>query len=149
PAFALSPTSSTTSATIHTWVKWTWNRAAKAASSRHTPKDRSLRMRTFRYNEGASDKFWNAWRDGARVYTSFGKTGTKGQTRLKDCASDAAAESELAKMIAKKLTEGYKETTTPSKAATAAAAPPPVFASASSLRRSLEEALAENPDDLA
>jgi uncharacterized protein (TIGR02996 family) len=97
-------------------------------------------MRAFVYSDGKSSKFWNIDLQGTRFYTSFGKAGSKGQTRLKDFASEAEARTAHDRAIAEKLAEGYVETTEVKPAAPAAPTP---------LGRSMEAALAESPDDLA
>jgi uncharacterized protein (TIGR02996 family) len=89
-------------------------------------------MRTFVYTDDSSDKFWNIDLQGTRFYVTFGKTGTKGQTQLKEFPDADKARKAYDKLIAEKIGKGYVETT-------------PV----SPVGRSLEEALAENPDDLA
>jgi uncharacterized protein (TIGR02996 family) len=92
--------------------------------------------RTFEYTDDSSHKFWHIELVGARTVVSFGRVGTKGQTKAKDFPDAAAAQREFDKLIAEKLAKGYRETT---------AAPAP----ASPLREALEAALVENPDDLA
>jgi uncharacterized protein (TIGR02996 family) len=94
-------------------------------------------MRAFVYSDGKSSKFWNIDLQGTRFYTSFGKAGTRGQTRLKDFASEAAAKTAHDLAIAEKLSQGYTETTE---------AKPPA---PTPLGRSMEDALAESPDDVA
>src|SRR5262249_10266051 len=94
-------------------------------------------MRTFVFTDGKSNKFWNIDLQGARFTVSFGKVGGKGQTRTKDFPDEQKARQAHDKLVAEKLGKGYVETT-----ARPSPAPPPV-------QQSLEEALAENPDDLA
>jgi uncharacterized protein (TIGR02996 family) len=96
--------------------------------------------RTFEYVEGTSRKFWQIERDGTRVLVTFGRIGSKGQTKLKEFPDEAAAQKECGKLVKEKLAKGYEETTPPQAPATAAVPP---------LRAALEAALVENPDDLA
>src|SRR5262245_23692306 len=102
--------------------------------------------RTFEYQEGASRKFWAIEVDGARTLVSFGRIGTKGQTKVKDFADESAARRDCEKLIKEKLAKGYEETTSATSSAAAAAAAP---AAVPPLRAALEAALVENPDDLA
>src|SRR5438874_372325 len=101
-------------------------------------------MRTFEFTEGTSNKFWNIELTGTSYTVQFGRIGTTGQTQLKTFADAGAAQRAHDKAIAEKVGKGYVETTKAAPAPAAAPAKP-----ASPLRRSLEESLAENPDDLA
>lgn len=92
-------------------------------------------MRTFVFNDGKSNKFWNIALQGTSFTVTFGKVGTKGQTQTKDFPDEDKAGNAYDKLVAEKLDKGYVETT--------------VKPSASPLRQSLEQALAEDPDDLA
>jgi uncharacterized protein (TIGR02996 family) len=94
-------------------------------------------MRTFELNDGKSNKFWNIDLQGARFVVTFGKAGSKGQTQTKDFADAAQAKKAHDKLVAEKLGKGYVETT-----AGRPTGPSP-------LQQSLEQALVENPDDLA
>jgi uncharacterized protein (TIGR02996 family) len=94
-------------------------------------------MRTFVYSDAKSNKFWNIDLQGASFTVTFGKVGTKGQTQKKDFPDAAKAKQAHDKLVAEKLGKGYVETTAGKQPG---AAP---------LQRSLEEALVENPDDLA
>jgi uncharacterized protein (TIGR02996 family) len=94
-------------------------------------------MRTFVFTDEKSNKFWNIDLQNARFTVTFGKVGSKGQTQVKDFPDEAQARQAHDKLVAEKLGKGYVETT-------AGRAPAP-----SPLQRSLEEALVENPDDLA
>jgi uncharacterized protein (TIGR02996 family) len=101
-------------------------------------------MRTFVFNDDKSKKFWNIELKGTSYTVTFGKVGTSGQTQVKEFPSADAARNAHDKLVAEKVGKGYVETTT-----TPQPAPAPVPVPASPLQRSLEEALAENPDDLA
>src|SRR5947209_6760357 len=94
-------------------------------------------MRTFVFSDGKSNKFWNIDLQGASFTVTFGKVGTKGQTQKKDFPDAAAAKTAHDKLVAEKLGKGYVETT-------AGQRPGPA-----PLQQSLEQALLENPDDLA
>jgi uncharacterized protein (TIGR02996 family) len=90
-------------------------------------------MRTFTFTDGKSNKFWSIDLQGKGFTVQFGKVGTAGQTQAKEFADEAAAKKEHDKLVAEKLRKGYVETTR----------------AAGSLRDSLEQALVEDPDDLA
>lgn len=92
-------------------------------------------MRTFVFTDDKSNKFWNIALQGTSFTVTFGKVGTKGQTQTKDFPDEEKAWKAHDKLVAEKVGKGYVETT-----------PKPA---ASPLRQSLEQALAENPDDLA
>jgi uncharacterized protein (TIGR02996 family) len=68
-------------------------------------------MRSFEFSEGASNKFWNITLNGASFLVNFGKIGTKGQTQVKEFATEEIAQKEHDKLVAEKLKKGYKETT--------------------------------------
>jgi predicted DNA-binding WGR domain protein len=73
--------------------------------------------------EGTSNKFWEVWIEGNNVMTQWGKIGTDGRETIKPCASSAAAQVEMTKLIAEKTKKGYQEKTRAA-AAPAPAAPP-------------------------
>jgi uncharacterized protein (TIGR02996 family) len=95
-------------------------------------------MRTFLFTDAKSNKFWHIDLHGSRFTVTFGKVGTKGQTQTKDFPNAEAARKAHDKLVAEKLGKGYVETT--------AGPPPPPPAP---LQQALEQALVENPDDLA
>jgi uncharacterized protein (TIGR02996 family) len=99
-------------------------------------------MRTFVFTDDKSNKFWNIDLQGTSFTVTFGKVGTKGQTQTKEFADEETARKAHDKLVAEKLGKGYVETTATPSTTTAATAVTP-------LQRSLEEALVENPDDLA
>jgi len=94
-------------------------------------------MRTFVFSDGKSNKFWNIDLQGSSFTVTFGKVGSKGQTQKKDFADAAKAKQAHDKLVAEKLGKGYVETT-----AARPQGPAP-------LQQSLEQALVQNPDDLA
>jgi DNA ligase-1 len=61
--------------------------------------------------EGTSNKFWEVWVEGNNCVTQWGKIGTDGRETLKECKDHAAAQAEMAKLIAEKTKKGYKEKT--------------------------------------
>jgi uncharacterized protein (TIGR02996 family) len=77
-----------------------------------------MSKRMFELIEGRSIKFWEVWRDGAALYLRSGKSGTTGQTRVKQQASAAAAEATLARLIEDKTRAGYLEKRAPGAAIT-------------------------------
>jgi uncharacterized protein (TIGR02996 family) len=91
--------------------------------------------RRFELDDGKSQKFWSVGLQGNSFIVTYGRIGTAGQAQTKQFADADKARKECDKLIAEKLAKGYVE-----KAPAAAPAP---------LQLALEEALAENPDDLA
>jgi uncharacterized protein (TIGR02996 family) len=94
-------------------------------------------MRTFVFTDDKSNKFWNIELKGASFIVTFGKVGSMGQTQTKEFPDAASARQAHDKLVTEKLGKGYVETTVKAKG-------PP-----SALQQSLEEALVEDPDDLA
>jgi uncharacterized protein (TIGR02996 family) len=105
-------------------------------------------MRTFEFREGTSDKVWTIDLQGTSFTVTWGKRGAKLQTQTKTFADEAKALKEHDKLIAEKISKGYVETTPAGAGAVAPAAgggaPKPT-----PLSGALEQALADNPDDLA
>jgi len=97
-------------------------------------------MRTFEYDDGKSQKFWNIELSGDSFTVTFGKLGTKGQTQTKTFPDAAKALKEHDKLVAEKVKKGYRETTL-------ATPTPPAGEFSSPLRATLEAALEEHPDD--
>jgi uncharacterized protein (TIGR02996 family) len=93
-------------------------------------------MRTFKFADDKSYKFWNIELQGTSFTVIYGRIGTKGQTQTKDFDTPAKAQKAYDKLIAEKLGKGYAETTAK------AAAP-------ASTENVLEKALIADPDDLA
>jgi uncharacterized protein (TIGR02996 family) len=94
-------------------------------------------MRTFNFTDAKSHKFWNIELKGKSLTVTYGRIGTAGQTQTKSFADEAKTLKEHDKLVREKLSKGYVETT------------PAAKATPTSLRESLEAALAENPNDLA
>src|SRR5262245_1922727 len=91
-------------------------------------------MRTFKFSDDKSYKFWNIELEGDSFTVRYGRIGTKGQAQTKQFASEAEARKAHDKLVAEKLGKGYGETT-PTKPTTT--------------ENALERALVEDPDDLA
>lgn len=91
-------------------------------------------MRTFRYSDAKSHKFWNIEVSGNAFTVTYGKVGASGQTQTKGFASAEKSQAEADKLIREKLKKGYVETTP---------------RAASSTAEAFERALAANPHDLA
>ncbi|MFD7256666.1 WGR and DUF4132 domain-containing protein [Streptomyces sp. NPDC059874] len=81
-------------------------------------------MRRWEYVDGGSAKFWEAEAEGTSVTVRFGRTGTTGQTRVKEFGSAADAQSHLVKSIAEKERKGYAEIGATDSAAAPAGAEP-------------------------
>jgi uncharacterized protein (TIGR02996 family) len=94
------------------------------------------------FEDGKSSKFWNITLQGVSSRIRFGKVGTTGQMRLKTFPDEAQARQDFDKVVAQKLGEGYRETT--SGPASAAPAAP-----TTSLREAMEAAIVANPSDRA
>jgi uncharacterized protein (TIGR02996 family) len=93
-------------------------------------------MRTFELRVKKSAKFWKVELQGDLIVTLKGKVGTPGTRMNIGANTPAEAKKEHDRLIKQKLAEGYVETT-------------PVPAPVPPMQRALEEALVENPDDLA
>ena len=59
------------------------------------------------FQEGTSDKFWSATKDGQKITTKWGRIGTAGSSTTKDYGSDVDEEYE--KLIQSKKKKGYVE----------------------------------------
>lgn len=66
-------------------------------------------VRSLRFEQGTSHKFWRVARSGTALSVSFGRIGTQGQTTLKEFESTARATREMDKLVAEKLRKGYVE----------------------------------------
>lgn len=65
--------------------------------------------RYFEFSEGTSNKFWEVWRDGASVFTRYGKLGAAGQVTVKKLGSEADAKKLHDKLVGEKTGKGYVE----------------------------------------
>src|SRR5690242_16795898 len=61
------------------------------------------------FQEGSSNKFWNATVEGSTFTVHYGRIGTEGQTVEKKFGSEAEAAKAFEKKRAEKLKEGYRE----------------------------------------
>lgn len=68
-----------------------------------------LMKRTFIYTDEKSSKFWSIETDGDSYTIYFGKTGTKGQSKIKAFDNDEKCQVAADKLISEKLKKGYKE----------------------------------------
>jgi uncharacterized protein (TIGR02996 family) len=91
-------------------------------------------MRTFQYSDAKSHKFWAIDVSGDSLTVTYGKVGSRGQTREKTFANNEAARDETDKLMRQKLKKGYVEITPRPGAARAEA---------------FEQALIADPHDLA
>jgi DNA ligase 1 len=66
--------------------------------------------RYFEFVDARSSKFWEVSRSGGDVTTRWGRIGSAGQSKTKTFVEEAAAEHQVAKLIAEKTGEGYVET---------------------------------------
>ncbi|NEQ48486.1 MAG: WGR domain-containing protein [Leptolyngbya sp. SIOISBB] len=66
-----------------------------------------MKQQSLQYSDGKSDKFWCISLDEATHTVSYGRVGTKGQTKKKEFASAAAAEKSFEKLVREKLKKGY------------------------------------------
>ena len=66
-------------------------------------------MRRFEFSESTSNKFWEVEVKGKTLNVTFGKIGTKGQSKPKDFATPEKAKAELEKLIKEKTGKGYVE----------------------------------------
>ncbi|MDC0716619.1 WGR domain-containing protein [Nannocystis bainbridge] len=66
-------------------------------------------MRSFTFQDGNSDKFWEIAVEGEATKVRFGRVGTAGQTKVKEHGSRAAAKAAAEALVAEKLEKGYAE----------------------------------------
>jgi len=65
-----------------------------------------MERRELEYEDHKSDKFWTIELDGAQHTVHYGRSGTAGQRRTKEFASEAAARKDFDKLVASKLRKG-------------------------------------------
>jgi predicted DNA-binding WGR domain protein len=68
-----------------------------------------MAKRTFVYKDAKSDKFWSIEVSGTKYTVNYGRTGTAGQTQVKEFDSAAECKKAAEKKIAEKTKEGYTE----------------------------------------
>jgi cell wall assembly regulator SMI1/predicted DNA-binding WGR domain protein len=73
-------------------------------------RESSMASRNFRFREGKSDKFWDIELHGESFTIKWGRTGTEGQSQVKEFASEAEAKKAHDKLVAEKIKKGYVET---------------------------------------
>jgi formylglycine-generating enzyme required for sulfatase activity len=66
-------------------------------------------MRRFEFSDSTSNKFWEVDVKGKTLNVTFGKIGTKGQSKPKDFATPEKAKAEMEKLIKEKTGKGYVE----------------------------------------
>lgn len=66
-------------------------------------------MREFRFQQGASNKFWRIGLQDLDVTVTYGRIGTKGQAVVKSYDTAERARREMSKLIEEKLRKGYQE----------------------------------------
>ena len=66
-------------------------------------------MRRFEFVDSTSNKFWEVDVKGKTLNVTFGKIGTKGQSKPKDFATPEKANTEMEKLIKEKTGKGYVE----------------------------------------
>ena len=66
-------------------------------------------MRRFEFSDSTSNKFWEVDVKDKTLNVTFGKIGTKGQSKPKDFATPEKAKAEMEKLIKEKTGKGYVE----------------------------------------
>jgi len=66
-------------------------------------------MRRFEFSDSTSNKFWEVEVKGETLNVTFGKIGTKGQSKPKDFTTPEKAKAEMEKLIKEKTGKGYVE----------------------------------------
>ena len=66
-------------------------------------------MRRFKFSDSTSNKFWEVEVKSKTLNVTFGKIGTKGQSKPKDFATPKKAKAEMEKLIKEKTGKGYVE----------------------------------------
>jgi len=107
-------------------------RAAKPAAPPRADVVVEPGYRRFEFVEGSSSKFWEVKVEEEQLIVRYGKIGTAGQTKEKDCDGPGEARAEMKKLIAEKTGKGYVEV----------GVKPPAPSNPE-----LEAAIAGNPDD--
>lgn len=94
-------------------------------------------MRTFVLGDEKASRFWNIELESMSYTVQYGKVGSKGRSRTKNFENAEQARQAYEKAISEKLEKGYVENT------------PTETAPRSLLLDNLEQALVDNPEDLA
>jgi predicted DNA-binding WGR domain protein len=77
------------------------------APSTSSPDDR-LEFRRLIQGDGGDGSFWEAAADGARLIVRWGRTGAKGQTRLRTFPDEESARAALERQVAEQEAKGYR-----------------------------------------
>jgi cell wall assembly regulator SMI1/predicted DNA-binding WGR domain protein len=92
------------------YLEWPREPGMTRSAFYSSPKETTAK-RYFEFTQGTSSKFWEVSREGSEMTTRYGKIGTKGQSTTKSFDNPEKAAAETAKIIAKKVKEGYVEKT--------------------------------------
>lgn len=65
--------------------------------------------RRFEFSDGSSNKFWEIELAGTSVITTWGRIGSSGQSKSKEFATEAKAQTEYDKLVREKTSKGYME----------------------------------------
>jgi predicted DNA-binding WGR domain protein len=108
-------------------------------------------MPRYEFSEGSSNKFWEITLNKKTFTTTYGKTGTAGQSASKSWPSEVEAKRQYDKLIAEKEKKGYVlvggGAATSRAASQAGAKTPPALTATSSPRNpALEKAIFEHPE---
>jgi len=68
-----------------------------------------MAARYFEFKDDKSDKFWEVDLKGSDLHLRWGKTGSAGQSQVKNFESEEKAQKEYDKLIAEKTKKGYQE----------------------------------------
>ena len=94
------------------YIDWHQERGMARSAFSPAPKEsgaETTAKRYFEFTEGTSNKFWEVSHQGGEMTTRYGKIGTDGRSTTKSYATPEKAAAETAKIIAKKVEEGYVE----------------------------------------
>jgi predicted DNA-binding WGR domain protein len=111
-------------------------------------------MPRYEFSEGSSNKFWEITLSGKTFTTTYGKTGTAGQSASKSWPSEAEAKKQYDKLVAEKEKKGYElvggsAKPTPKGAKTSSAAKAPAAPVETPRNPTLEKAIYDDPDNVA
>lgn len=70
-----------------------------------------MERRELIFMDAKSSKFWNIELDGQTHTVTYGRTGTNGQSKTKEFASEEKAKSDFDKLVASKIAKGYVDQT--------------------------------------
>lgn len=106
-----------------------------------------MSRREFHYTDEKSNKFWAISISESSTTVEWGRIGTNGQSKTKDFASPAEAQTSYDKLVREKLKEGYQEvgSSGPAPAAAPAKSPPPATAAAPAKKASASKSAASPP----